>query len=141
MSETSRVVHTARTRTTGGREHGVARSSDGRLDVRMAVPDTGRIGTNPEHLFAAAWSTCFETGIGLAARQNGVELPAGVIIDAEVDLNLADDGGCFLSARFNVRVPGVGRDVAQSLIDEAHRNCPYSKATRGNVDVAIKLVD
>jgi Ohr subfamily peroxiredoxin len=140
MNQTSKVVHTARTRTTGGRDHGVSRSSDGRLDVRLAVPDTDRIGTNPEHLFAAAWSACFESAIGLAARQRKVAAPVSVTIDAEVDLNLADSG-YFLSVRFNVRLPGIDRDTARALIDDAHRICPYSKATRGNIDVAINLVD
>ncbi len=140
MSGASKVVHTARTRTTGGRDHGVSRSSDGRLDVRLAVPDSDRIGTNPEHLLAAAWSACFQTAIGLAAQRRKMTLPAAVTIDAEVDLNVADSD-YFLSARFNVSLPGVERAVAQSLIDEAHRTCPYSKATRGNIDIAIKLVE
>jgi lipoyl-dependent peroxiredoxin len=138
MSATSRVVHTARTRTTGGRD-GVSRSTDGYLDVRLAAPDSSRIGTNPEHMFAAAWSACFEHAIGLAARQSGIALLAGVTIDAEVDLNVAD-GDYFLGARLNVSMPGVERAAAQALLDEAHRTCPYSKATRGNVEVAIKLV-
>jgi osmotically inducible protein OsmC len=140
MSETSKVVHTARTRTTGGREHGISRSSDGRLDVRLALPGADRIGTNPEHLFAAAWSACFETGIELAAQRRKMTLPAGVVIDAEVDLNVADSGH-FLSARFNVSLPGVERATAQGLIEEAHRTCPYSKATRGNMNVAIRLLE
>ena len=139
MSTTSRVVHTARTRTTGGRDHGVSRSTDGCLDVRLAAPDSGRIGANPEHLFAAAWSACFEHAIGLAAQQGRIALPAGVTIDAQVDLNVAD-GNYFLSARLDVSVPGIERAAAQVLLDEAHRICPYSKATRGNMDVAIKLI-
>lgn len=140
MSETSKVVHTARTRTTGGREHGIARSSDGRLDVRLATPGADRIGTNPEHLFAAAWSACLETGIALAAERRKIVLPGGVIIDAEVDLNAAQSGH-FLSVRFNVGLPGVARATAQELIDEAHRTCPYSKATRGNIDVTITMIE
>ena len=76
----------------------------------------------------------------MAAQQRKITLPAGVTIDAEVDLNVAD-GGYFLSARLNVSLPGVERDVAQALVDEAHKICPYSKATRGNIDVAIKLVE
>lgn len=140
MSKTSQVVHTARTRTTGGREHGIARSSDGYLDVRLAAPGSDRIGTDPEHLFAAAWSACFEHGIRLVAQRRKVALPAGVTIDAEVDLNVADSD-YFLSARLNVGLPGVERDVAKALIDEAYRTCPYSKATRGNLDVAIRLTE
>ncbi|HUR21771.1 MAG TPA: Ohr family peroxiredoxin [Vicinamibacterales bacterium] len=140
MSGSSKVVHTARIRTTGGREHGISRSPDGSLDVRLAVPGTDRIGTSPEHLFAAAWSACFETAIALAARRRKIALPAGVTIDAEVDLNVAD-GGHVLSARLNVSLPGVDPAAGRSLIDEAHQTCPYSKATRGNIDVAIRLVE
>jgi Ohr subfamily peroxiredoxin len=124
----------------GGREHGIARSSDGRLDIRLAAHGSDRIGTNPEHLFAAAWSACFETAIALVARRRKITLPAGVVIDAEVDLN-ATDGGCFLTARFNISLPGVERAAAHGLIDEAHRTCPYSKATRGKMEVAIRLIE
>jgi Ohr subfamily peroxiredoxin len=139
MKRITKVLHTGKTRTTGGRENGTARSLDGRLDVRLAMPDTARIGTNPEQLLAAGWSACFEHAIALAARKRSITLPAEVAVDAEVDLNLANDSA-FLSARLNVSLPGVDRQIAQALVDEAHENCPYSKATRGNVDVAIKLV-
>jgi lipoyl-dependent peroxiredoxin len=139
MTRIGKVVHTGRTRTTGGRENGVARSSDGRLDVRLSSPGSARIGTNPEQLFAAGWAACFESAIALAAHNRKIVLPADPAIDAEVDLSLGD-GGYFLSTRLNVSLPGLARDVAQSLLDEAHRICPYSKATRGNIDVAINLV-
>jgi Ohr subfamily peroxiredoxin len=133
-----KVVYTAKTHTAGGRESGIARSSDGRLDVKLSLPGSARIGTNPEQLFAAGWSACFESAIGLAARNRKVAL-ADLAIDAEVDLHLAD-GAYFLSARLNVRLPGVAHEVAQALVDEADQLCPYSKATRGNIDVAINLV-
>jgi len=139
MNQIGKVVYTAKTHTTGGRENGVSRSSDGRLDVRLSTPGSARIGTNPEQLFAAGWSACVESAIALAARNRKITLPADVAIDAEVDLNLAD-GGYFLRARLNVSLPGVEREAAQALVDEAHRICPYSKATRGNIDVAINLV-
>jgi osmotically inducible protein OsmC len=139
MNQIGKVVHTAKTRTTGGREHGVSRSSDGRLDVRLSTPGSARIGTNPEQLLAAGWSACFESAIALAARRRKIALPADVTIYAEVDLNLADDGYS-LRTRLNVSLPGVEREVAQALVDEAHQICPYSKATRGNIDVAINLV-
>lgn len=139
MTETAKVLYTARTRTTGGRENGVARSSDGCLDVRLSTPGTARIGTNPEQLFAAGWSACFESALALAAQRRKIALPADMTVDAEVDLQAAN-GGTFLSARLNVSLPGVGRDVAQALVDEAHETCPYSKATRGNIDVAIGLL-
>jgi osmotically inducible protein OsmC len=134
-----KVVYTARAHTTGGRENGVSRSSDGRLDVKLSLPGSARIGTNPEQLFAAGWSACFESAIGLAARKRKITLPADLAIDAEVDLHSAD-GGYFLSARLNVSLPGIERDVAQALVAEADQTCPYSKATRGNIDVAVNLV-
>ena len=137
--QSGKVVYTARTHTTGGRENGASRSSDGRLDVKLSLPGAVRIGTNPEQLFAAGWSACFESAIGLAARKRKIALPADRTIDAEVGLHLGD-GGYFLSTRLNVSLPGIEREVAQTLVDEADRLCPYSKATRGNIDVAIKLV-
>ena len=139
MTQTGKVVYTAKTHTCGGRENGAARSSDGRLDFRLSTPGSARIGTNPEQLFAAGWSACFESAIALAARKRKITLPADVAIDAEVDLTLAD-GGYFLRTRLNISLPGVEREAAQALVDEAHQICPYSKATRGNIDVAITLV-
>ena len=139
MSQIAKVLYTAKTHTTGGRENGASRSSDGRLDVRLSTPGSARIGTNPEQLFAAGWSACFESAIALAARKRKIALPADAVIDAEVDLNLAD-GGYFLSARLNVSLPGVEREAAHALVDEAHQICPYSKATRGNIDITINLV-
>jgi len=133
-----KVVYTAKTHTTGGRENGSSRSSDGRLDVKLSLPGAARIGTNPEQLFAAGWSACFESAIGLVARKKKIAL-ADLTIDAEVDLHLAE-GEYFLSTRLNVHLPGIERDVARALVDEAHQICPYSKATRGNIDVAINLV-
>jgi Ohr subfamily peroxiredoxin len=134
-----KVVYTAKTHTTGGRENGVSRSSDGRLDVKLSLPGSARIGTNPEQLFAAGWSACFESAIGLAARKRKIALPADLAIDAEVDLHQAD-GDYFLSACLSISLPGLARDVAQALVDEADQLCPYSKATRGNIEVAIELV-
>jgi osmotically inducible protein OsmC len=134
-----KVVYTAKTHTRGGRENGAARSSDGRLDIKLSAPGSARIGTNPEQLFAAGWSACFESAIGLAARQRKITLPADVAIDAEVDLNLAD-GGYFLRARLYVSLPGVEREVAQALVNAADQICPYSKATRGNIDAVINLI-
>ncbi len=139
MSQIGKVVYTAKTQTIGGRENGASRSSDGRLDIKFSTPGSVRIGTNPEQLFAAGWSACFESAIGLAARKMKIALPADVAIDAEVDLVQVDDG-YVLRARLNVSLPGVDRQVARSLVDEAHQTCPYSKATRGNIEVAINLI-
>ncbi len=139
MTRDKSVLYTAMTRTTGGREHGVARSSDGRLDIRLSMPGSSGIGANPEQLFAAGWSACFEGAMGLAAWKMKVVLPADMAIDAEVDLCLADDE-YFLRARLNISLPGLPRDIARALADAAHQTCPYSKAVRGNIDVAINVV-
>jgi Ohr subfamily peroxiredoxin len=138
MSRIEKVLYTANTHTTGGRE-GASRSSDGRLDIRLSPPGTTGLGTNPEQLFAAGWSACFEGAMGLAAKKMKVTLPADLAIDAEVDLGTTGDG-YFLQARLNVSLPGLERSVAQAVLDAAHQTCPYSKAVRGNIDVAINLV-
>lgn len=138
MNAQAKSLYTAKVRTTGGRE-GTSRSSDGRLDIRLSTPGGPGSGTNPEQLFAAGWSACFEGAMAIAARKMNVALPANVTIDAEVDLNIAD-GAHFLSARLNVRVPGLDPDAARALVDAAHQTCPYSKATRGNIEVAINLI-
>jgi osmotically inducible protein OsmC len=134
-----KLLYTAKTHTTGGRENGASRSSDGHLDVKLSIPGSARIGANPEQLLAAGWSACFESAMGIAARKRRITLPPDLAIDAEVDLNLSEVG-YFLRARLNVSVPGVEREVAQALADEAHQTCPYSKATRGNIDVAINVI-
>lgn len=135
---TGKLLYTARTHTTGGRD-GQSKSSDGRLDIKLSTPGTAGNGTNPEQLFAAGWSACFEGAMVRAAQELKIAPVADVAIDAEVDLNLGE-GGFFLKARLNVHVPGVEREVAQRLVEAAHQICPYSKATRGNIEVAINLV-
>ena len=139
MTEEKNVLYTAKTHTTGGREHGVARSSDGRLDVRLSIPGSSGTGTNPEQLFAAGWSGCFEESMKIAARKMKIHLPEETALDAEVDLCMSGDD-YFLQARLNVSVPGIERNVAQSIVDAAEQICTYSKAIRGNVDVTIQLV-
>lgn len=133
---TSKTLYTAHVHTIGGRD-GSARSSDGQLDVQLGSPGTRRPGTNPEQLFAAGWSACFEGALALAAGEIGVKLPAETAIDAEVDLNLDDVNGFSLTARLNVSLPGLDRSVAQSLIDRADAICPYSKMTRGGIAAAV----
>ena len=133
-----RVLYTAKTHTTGGRD-GQSRSSDDRLVVKLATPGTQGTGTNPEQLFAAGWSACFEGAMAIAARKRHIALPPDTAIDAEVDLATAD-GEYLLQARLNISMPGVARDVAQAIIDEAERTCPYSKAVKGNVPASFNLV-
>ena len=135
-----KVLYTAKAHTTGGREGGASRTSDGRLDVKLSVPGAPGNGTNPEQLFAIGWSACFLSAIKLVAAKMKVKLPAEVAIDPEVDLCTGSDG-YFLKARLNVSMPGVDREVAQAVLDGAHYTCPYSKATRGNVEVAINLMN
>jgi Ohr subfamily peroxiredoxin len=139
MIKPEKVIYTARTHTTGGRD-GASRSSDGRLEVKLSTPGTSRAGTNPEQLFAAGWSACFEGAMGLAARAMKVALPADTAIDAEVDLGMTGDA-YLLQARLNVSLPGLDAKTALAILDKAHQTCPYSKATRGNIDVVIKLVE
>lgn len=139
-SPSEKLLYTAKVHTVGGREKGEARSSDGRLDVKLSVPGGPGAGTNPEQLFAAGWSACFEGAVTVAARMAKIPLPADFAIDAEVDLNLGGSDNYFLRARLNVSLPGLDRATAQALVDKAHQLCPYSKATRGNIDVTVTLV-
>jgi osmotically inducible protein OsmC len=138
MSKVENVLYTGKTRTTGGRD-GAARSDDGKLDIKLSPPGSNGQGTNPEQLFAAGWSACFIGAMGRAAKDKRVLLPAGTSVDAEVDLG-TNEGGFQLQARLNVSLPGLPREVAQELVDMAHQICPYSKMSRGNIDVAIKLL-
>ena len=139
IAKTNKVLYTAKTHTTGGREHGVAKSSDGHLDIKLSAPGTNGIGTNPEQLFAAGWSACFEGAMGIAASKKRITLPEDTAIDAEVDLCI-NKGEFFLQARLNISIPGLDREVAWELIDSAEKICPYSKALKGNVNVEIYLI-
>lgn len=132
-----KTLYTARVHTTGNRDGGTSRSDDGLLDIHHGLPGTGK-GTNPEQLFAAGWSACFDGAMNIAARRLGITLPAERAIDAEIDLCL-DGDSYFLRARLNISLPGLDADSARAVIEAAHQTCPYSKATRGNVDVALDL--
>jgi Ohr subfamily peroxiredoxin len=138
MTEIEKVLYTGKTHTTGGRE-GASRSSDGRLDIKLSSPGSSRPGTNPEQLFAAGWSACFIGAIGLAASERKIALPADLAVDAEVDLRNSA-GAYSLQARLSVSMPGLDPETAQALVERAHQTCPYSKATRGNIAVAINIV-
>jgi len=138
-SEHAKVLYTAKTHTTGGRDGGASRTSDGRLDVKYSLPGGPGTGTNPEQLFAVGWSGCFLSAIKHLAAQRKIRLPSDPVIDAEVDLCSGNDGYS-LQARLNVTLAGLDRQVAQSLLVEAHQTCPYSKAIRGNINAEINLV-
>ncbi|MGM9488298.1 organic hydroperoxide resistance protein [Ideonella sp. YS5] len=138
MSQSQQVIYTGKTRTIGGR-NGSPRSTDGRLDVRLTFPGAPGQGTNPEQLFAAGWSACFIGAIGKAAQDLKVPLPKDLAVDTEVDL-VQRATGYHLQARLNVSMPGVEAGLARQLVDTAHQTCPYSKATRGNIEAEINLV-
>lgn len=138
MSIIENVLYTGRTHTTGGRE-GFARSDDATLDVKLSPPGSGKPGTNPEQLFAAGWSACFIGAMTRAAGKRQLRLPADTAVDAEVDLGTTE-GEFFLQARLNISLPGIEPDTARSIIEDAHQICPYSKATRGNINVQLNLV-
>jgi osmotically inducible protein OsmC len=137
MNQIDTVLYTGRTHTVGGRD-GSSRSSDGRLDIRLSPPGSAGQGTNPEQLFAAGWSACFIGAMGRAAQASGVKLPADVAVNAEVDLGTGGDGFA-LQARLDISLPGLDPAVARAIVDGAHQLCPYSKATRGNIAVALTL--
>lgn len=134
-----RVVYTAKTHTTGGRDGGSSRTSDGRLDIKLSVPGTPGNGTNPEQLFAAGWSSCFFSALKIAAAKRKVRFPADAAVDAEVDLCLTGDDYS-LQARLNISLPGLDREVARELAEAGHLLCPYSKAVHGNIKVETNLV-
>ncbi|TAJ30388.1 organic hydroperoxide resistance protein [Bosea sp. (in: a-proteobacteria)] len=138
MTKIEKVLYTGKTHTVGGRE-GVSRSADGRLDIKLSPPGSSAPGTNPEQLFAAGWSACFIGAIGIAAAKRKLALPPDLAVDAEVDLGMTD-GAYLLQARLTVSLPGLARELARDLVDEAHQTCPYSKATRGNINVALNVV-
>src|SRR6202162_2683233 len=140
MTQLEKVLYTGKTHTSSGGRDGTARSSDGRLDIKLSSPGSTGIGTNPEQLFAAGWSACFIGAMGLAAAKIKISLPTDLAVDAEVDLGTTG-GAYFLQARLNVSLPGVEREVAQALVDGAHQTCPYTKATRDNISVVTNLVE
>ena len=135
---TARTLYTAHVHTVGGRE-GAAKSDDGQLDIKLSTPGLGRPGTNPEQLFAAGWSACFEGALGLVAKEFGVALPADTAVDARVELHNGAEEGYFLSAELDVTIPGVAADVAERMIAIAHETCPYSKMTRNGIEASVKL--
>lgn len=138
INQIDTVLYTGKTHTTGGR-NGESRSDDGRLDIKLSAPGSSGSGTNPEQLLAAGWSACFIGAMGKAAVALKVTLPTDVAVDTKVDLGKTENA-FFLQARLNVSLPGLDPVVARSLVDAAHQTCPYSKATRGNIDVVINLV-
>jgi lipoyl-dependent peroxiredoxin len=140
MTTLQKVLYTAKAHTTGGRD-GASRSDDGLLDVKLSPPKAmGGAGTatNPEQLFAAGYSACFMGAMKHVAGMKKVAIPADASIDAEVDIGPIP-AGFGIAARLTVNLPGMDRTTAQDLVNTAHQVCPYSNATRGNIDVTLTV--
>ncbi len=134
------IVYTATATSSGSGRDGQVRSSDGRIDapVRMPAAMGGNgEGTNPEQLFAAAYATCFHGAMRLAAKSNGTAVPDDATIDAEVGIG-PDDTSFGVTATLTGHFPGLDQQTADDLMHGAHQVCPYSKATRGNVEVTLR---
>ena len=136
-----KVVYTAKAKATGGRD-GRATSSDGVLDVKLGVPkEMGGAGgevTNPEQLFAAGYSACFIGAMKAVAAQDKLKLPGEISIDGSVGIGQIP-GGFGIAVELRIAVPGMDQAELQALVDKAHQVCPYSNATRGNIDVTLTL--
>ena len=133
-----KVLYTAKTHITGGRE-GEGRSSDDRVAVKLSSPGGAGNGTNPEQLFGIGYSACFMGAMKAVAPKVGVKVPDDAAIDAEVDLGPTSQG-YGIATRLNISLPGLDRAQAEKLVQEAHKVCPYSNATRNNIDVQLNIV-
>ena len=138
-----KILYTATATATGGRE-GRATSSDNVLDVQLSTPrelgGAGGPGTNPEQLFAAGYSACFLGALKFVAGKQKVALPANTTVTGKVGIGQIPTG-FGIEAELTIAAPGIDRDVLQALVDQAHIVCPYSNATRGNIDVSLVVAD
>jgi Ohr subfamily peroxiredoxin len=134
-----KVLYTAHTHTTGGRD-GAGSSSDGALNVKLSSPGSGKPGTNPEQLFGVGYSACFMGAMQIVGAAQKIKLPVDTAVDASVSLGRTENDTAYgLAVTLSVSLPGIDRAQAQQLIDGAHQACPYSHATRGNIEVTIDL--
>lgn len=138
------ILYTARATAVGGRS-GHARSDDGRLDVALARPPemggtAGTPGTNPEQMFAAGYAACFTGAMGVAAKESGKTVPEDTRVTGVVGFGPNEGGGFGLAVELQVEMPGVARADAEAIVHRAHELCPYSNATRGNIDVKLTVV-
>ena len=136
------ALYTANATATGGRE-GRGVSSDQALDVALSTPKelggAGGAGTNPEQLFAAGYAACFLSAMKMVGGMMKTPIPAEASVDAAIGIGKNDQGGFGLSAKLAVKTPGMDQAAAQAVVDKAHQVCPYSNATRGNIDVEITV--
>lgn len=148
MSKIEKVLVTGKTHTTFSAANTTSRGHNGNLDIVLSSPGSARPAhvfeaTQPhpkaEQLFAGAWSACYTAAVGLVAAERNIALPADLSVDIEVDLGQTGQA-YFLQARLTLRVPGLAQDVATELAHIADSICPYSKATRGNIDVELNVV-
>ncbi|WP_273046677.1 organic hydroperoxide resistance protein [Pseudoalteromonas sp.] len=142
MNVLQNVAYTAKATATGGRE-GVAKSDDGRLDVNLSTPkglggDDGQ-GTNPEQLFAAGYAACFIGALKFVAGSEKIDLPSDTHIDSQVSIG-AIEGGFGIAVKLAVSLGDMDKTAAQELVDKAHQVCPYSNATRGNIEVELSVL-
>jgi osmotically inducible protein OsmC len=148
MPRIDKVLFTGKTHTAATPRDGTSRGAHGRLDIKTSASGSGTsqeqtfaaalAHPTAEQLFAGAWSACYISAIGVAAQQKKITLPADLAVDLEIDLGQTGED-YFIAARFNVSVPGVEQAVAEGLVHEAHQICPYSKAVKGNIDVAVNV--
>ena len=137
------ILYTANATATGGRD-GQAASNDQRLTAKLSTPKelggAGGEGTNPEQLFAAGYSACFIGAMKFVAGAQKIALPAETSVNGLVGIGPNSNGGFGLQVELNISLPGMERAAAEALVQKAHEVCPYSNATRGNIDVSIKLI-
>jgi lipoyl-dependent peroxiredoxin len=137
-----KVLYTAHAKATGGRD-GKALSSDGVLDVKLTTPKelggAGSVGTNPEQLFAAGYSACFLGAIKFVGARDKIAVPADTSIEGSVGIGQIPDG-FGIEVELKISLPGLPREDAEALVQKAHKVCPYSNATRGNIDVNLVVV-
>ncbi|AYA25212.1 peroxiredoxin, Ohr subfamily [Rhodococcus rhodochrous J3] len=137
------IIYTAEALATGAGRDGHARTSDGKLDVDLALPTemggSGK-GTNPEQLFAAGYAACFHSALQMIARQEKADISDSAV-GARVGIGPTDGGGFGLAVTLEVTLPNLPRDKALELTEKAHQVCPYSNATRGNIDVTLEVTD
>jgi Ohr subfamily peroxiredoxin len=133
-----KVIYTAHTHTAGGRD-GTGKSSDGAIDVKLSPPGSNRPGTNPEQLFGIGYSACFMGAMRRAGAPLGIRVPDDASIDADVSLGTTADEGFALAVKLSIDLPGLGAEQKRLLVDGAHQLCPYSHATRGNIDVQFDI--
>ncbi len=137
-----KILYRSSVTATGGRD-GRARSSDGTLDLQLATPrelgGAGGEGTNPEQLFAAGYSACFIGALKFVAAREKIALPADASIEGKVGIGQIPSG-FGIEAELRISLPGIPREQAEALVQQAHQVCPYSNATRGNIDVTLTVV-